>query len=714
MQQQQPVFIVPSPNAFQQLDIIKQQIETLEHTIRQAEANDQDVAKSTRDSLAFLRAQHENLSLWQRTMIPQTFPPGMIFVASGGQAYYHTRLPDASGMQESAFLRSMQENASMQRVRPVSPVHIPKIPSIEPIKTLQYPTRRSSRPKKSAGSEVTVTIRTRNGKDPVVKTSASPGKTTKQDKTKKQDKARRSEALAGLNPFQDAMVAAGHAIPRPPENGRQIDGNWVIDEANDSVRINGRLYTPELFFWLTDPNGNKFFVCIPFSKWDSDDQCWVMRILFSNGTASLYRGTTTNGRFEAVRNLQKLVDPLLARLWYVKVSLHGRFVQGCSPANPPPETQPTARVPKATLDLRESDALHYPLPKKFDGYKPGDSVFVRRETDQRAYIKEVYTLPNRERVYLVFAPSENVPDFEVDGVFPFVATVGGQEIMPPCVSWHPLHQEDKCVPVSPPRPKHPTDVSAGLSRWWDRLDMSNPSESSSYWPVPCGFWQQGHLVTVPTSVLDLSRYWPVSRVVPSGRRHPVTVASSSPRKLGRIEYISAYNQYADVVFPLDPSRSDLRLRARVPVVQLLGPLIGTDLAAVRWPEDRPKRPCPPSPPPIEVGANAVPEVVEAKTRVLSDPSSCLSSRPSKVHKTEPVLQDEPEKQVGPEKQDGQVEPEKQDKQVEQDRQDKPEILKTEQGGPEDDEPHPNDSSYEADPEEEMDVDQFLREDSPDY
>lgn len=325
--QQQPVFIVPSPNAFQQLDIIKQQIETLEHTIRQAEATDQDVAKSTRESLAFLRAQHENLLLWQRSMIPQTFPPGMIYVAPGGQTYYHMRLPDASGMQEGAFIRSMRENASIQGARPpVSPVHIPKIPSIEPIKTLQYPTRRSSRPKKAAGTEVTVTIRTRDGKDPVVKASASPAKPQQEKFKKRQDRARKSEALAGLNPFQDAVVAKGHAIPRPPQNGRQIDGNWVIDEANDSVRINGRLYTPELFFWLTDPNGNKFFVCIPFSKWDPDDQCWVMRILFSNGTASLYRGTTTNGRFEAVRNLQKLVDPLLARLWYVKVSLHGMFV----------------------------------------------------------------------------------------------------------------------------------------------------------------------------------------------------------------------------------------------------------------------------------------------------------------------------------------------------------------------------------------------------
>lgn len=197
----------------------------------------------------------------------------------------------------------------------------------------------------------------------------------------------------------------------------------------------------------------------------------------------------------------------------------------------------------------------------------------------------------------------------------------------------------------------------------------------------------------------------------------MTVPSSSPRKLGRIEYISAYNQYADVIFPLDPTRADLRLRARVPVAQLLGPLMGTDLAAVQWPEDRPKRPCPPSPPPIEVGSNAIPEVVESKTRVLSDPSSCLSPRPSKARKTEPALQDEPENrdgQVAPEKQD---EPETQDGQVApdtRDEPDKPEILKTDQDGPDDDEPQPNDSSYEADPEEEMDVDQFLRQDSPVY
>lgn len=509
--QQQPVFIVPSPNAFQQLDIIKQQIETLEHTIRQAEATDQDVAKSTRESLAFLRAQHENLLLWQRSMIPQTFPPGMIYVAPGGQTYYHMRLPDASGMQEGAFIRSMRENASIQGARPpVSPVHIPKIPSIEPIKTLQYPTRRSSRPKKAAGTEVTVTIRTRDGKDPVVKASASPAKPQQEKFKKRQDRARKSEALAGLNPFQDAVVAKGHAIPRPPQNGRQIDGNWVIDEANDSVRINGRLYTPELFFWLTDPNGNKFFVCIPFSKWDPDDQCWVMRILFSNGTASLYRGTTTNGRFEAVRNLQKLVDPLLARLWYVKVSLHGMFVHKKKsvfqltrrPKHSPPPRSPRRRstfaspTPCTTRSPRSSTATSRVIPSS-SGARRTSAPMSRTSTPSRTGSASIWSSrrPRMSRTSWWTASSR---------------------------SWLPSESRRSCPRASAGIPfirrtsacplllltlvPHPPDMSA---RWWDRLDMSNPSESPNYWPPPCGFWQAGHLVTVPTSVLDLSRYWPL-------------------------------------------------------------------------------------------------------------------------------------------------------------------------------------------------------------
>lgn len=224
-------------------------------------------------------------------------------------------------MQMGAFARSMQEPpAKIEKVSPssegsVSPDHVPAIPSITPIKTLQYPnpSRRSLRAKKDADgsdTEVTVTIRTRAKKTPVV------------ERPRRVTAKARAQALAGLNPFQDALVAAGHAVPpHVVSEGRQVNGNWIVNQPDDSVLINGRLYIPDAFVWFTDPNGNKFFVYNPSCVWDSTLKTWSQRLVFCvDGMCALYRGTMTSGCFESVRNLQKLAGPLLAHLWYVKVN----------------------------------------------------------------------------------------------------------------------------------------------------------------------------------------------------------------------------------------------------------------------------------------------------------------------------------------------------------------------------------------------------------
>lgn len=197
-----------------------------------------------------------------------------------------------------------------------------------------------------------------------------------------------------------------------------------------------------------------------------------------------------------------------------------------------------------------------------------------------------------------------------------------------------------------------------LLRWWlkPQFDPADSSLASSYWPAPQDGWKVGDIVSVPTSVLD-----------------PV-----GPRQLGRIEFVSGYNQFADVILPLDPSRPDQRLRARVPVGQLVGPLIATDLGSVQWHvEKRARSPGPPMSP-LELEPTAIPEVIQGRTRVLSDPSTCLSggSPPAKIRRIEPELEvlrtDEPEPEA--------------------------EILKS------DEQP--------GEQEPEMNVDQFLREDSP--
>lgn len=284
---QQPTFVVPSTESFQRLESVKQQIEELERSIASSNAKGEEATQSTKDSLAFLKAQHDSLSLWQRSMIAQSFPPGLVFVAPGGQAFYHTRLPDGTGMQEGVGARSAQ-------------VHIPSVPTITPIKTLSYPTRRSTRPKKSE-TEVTVTIKTRGA---VVEHRPRP----------------RKDSKPGPNPFQEAMVRTQIAPPRPVPTGRVVNGNTVIDERDDCVRINGIQYSPGAFRWWTDPNGEKHFVYIPFMMWDDEHQRWAMRVVLSAPNAcTMFFGSDRDPCFEVVRSLQKLVDPLLGHLWYVKV-----------------------------------------------------------------------------------------------------------------------------------------------------------------------------------------------------------------------------------------------------------------------------------------------------------------------------------------------------------------------------------------------------------
>ena len=157
-------------------------------------------------------------------------------------------------------------------------------------------------------------------------------------------------------------------------------------------------------------------------------------------------------------------------------------------------------------------------------------------------------------------------------------------------------------------------------RWWNKptVNLSEPSLSSSYWPAPLDGWAVGHAVSVPTSALDFS----------------------SPRKLGRIEFLSEYNKFADVIFPIDPAHPTQRLRSRVAVFQLAGCPIATDLATVEWPQNSspgqkygPKRPRSPSVP-LDLTPNAMSEVVEPRARVLSDPSSCLSGPSSKLRRLE--------------------------------------------------------------------------------
>lgn len=124
----------------------------------------------------------------------------------------------------------------------------------------------------------------------------------------------------------------------------------------------------------------------------------------------------------------------------------------------------------------------------------------------------------------------------------------------------------------------------------------------------------GHYVSAPASVLD---------------RNPA-------RRLGKIVYLSEHNEFADVVYPLDPQNPEQALKKnRIPVPFLIGPAIaGPEFASLEWLNDQDERPVSP----LDLGASAVPETGK-RTRVLSDPSTCIP--PTKVLRTgEPDPQSE--------------------------------------------------------------------------
>lgn len=127
----------------------------------------------------------------------------------------------------------------------------------------------------------------------------------------------------------------------------------------------------------------------------------------------------------------------------------------------------------------------------------------------------------------------------------------------------------------------------------------------------------GHYVSAPASVLD---------------RDPA-------RRLGKIVFVSEHNEFADVVYPLDPRNPEQAFKKnRIPVPFLLGPAIaGPDFASLEWLDEDPAKDRPVSP--LDLGASAVPETGK-RTRVLSDPSTCI--QPVKVLKTEQEQAEPPE------------------------------------------------------------------------
>ena len=288
--------------------------------------------------------------------------------------------------------------------------------------------------------------------------------------------------------------------------------------------------------------------------------------------------------------------------------LSGRDVSHLTHAVP----QEGATFPKASAERTPNDAVYFPRPKAFDGYKVGDSVSVKRVRHNRGYIKGVYVLPDKSRVYLVLAAGAEMPDFP-KGISPWIETLTDADLNPPRVSW-------KLLPVAA---KYSSMFFVLLllcpdtcffCRWWLSYDLSNLDCITGYWPAPTSGWKVGHYVSVPTSLID----------------------KQIPRVLAKIVFVCEHKLLVDVVLPLDLAHPGQVFKRQIKMVNLIGPAIyGDNPASLLWPEefDRPLSP-------IDLGSSAVGSFGK-RIRVLSDSMACV--QPVKIRKIdEPEFKPEPE------------------------------------------------------------------------
>jgi hypothetical protein len=309
-----PVFIVPPPGSDLRLDQIKKQLEALEHSISDLTKRNEPVPQGLKDSHAFLRAQHDNLELWQDIIAPRPFPSGVTFVNSSGQAFYRMELPNGAPMQErpplvaepiSLECKEILDPSSLE-CREASPEcqdhvgpHFPEIRACK-IRVPAPPTRFHGRP------NVTVAL-------------MAPPNVTVADPPKVSKKSRKPKSPV----VQQAAITerrSSRKAPIPRNIPRVINGNSVVNEPNGAVRINGRLYVSEAFLWWEDPNKNKHFVYMPVSVWNNARNRWSMRILFDvRGMYTTVFGLPSDPCFERVGNLQALTDSRLSHMWYVQV-----------------------------------------------------------------------------------------------------------------------------------------------------------------------------------------------------------------------------------------------------------------------------------------------------------------------------------------------------------------------------------------------------------
>lgn len=317
----QPVFIMPPPGSIQQLEEVNRQMDALELHIAYMQERKLHVSQGIHDSYAFLRAQKDKLELSRNSMIAQAFPQGVTFVAPSGQAIYTVKLPSAAGTVPAETTPDVAGTVPAETTPDVAgtipdvallpetaEVTAPDFQDIQPIRTI-YPTRHSTKAAKLP-SQITVTILNSQG--------------TKEGKKRVSPSVQQAviKERRGKEKLRKAHSPEKREIPRPVTPlQREMNGNAVVLEPNGAVRINGVLYVQEAFRWWTDMNGNKFFVHIPVSVWNRTAQSWSMRILFSvPGMHVFYSGFSTDPCFERVGSLHTLVEPLLSRMWYVKVS----------------------------------------------------------------------------------------------------------------------------------------------------------------------------------------------------------------------------------------------------------------------------------------------------------------------------------------------------------------------------------------------------------
>lgn len=275
----------------------------------------------------------------------------------------------------------------------------------------------------------------------------------------------------------------------------------------------------------------------------------------------------------------------------------------------PPFSQPGAVIPPLVPYLQPGDVRYFPVPKDHV-FAKGHTVTVPaagldggRGIVHRRYFRKDGSSKANEAVYHILVASRDYPPSAENN--PYMLTATHDQLRPPLIGW-------KALPVD--------------FQWW--LNPLN-SQALQFWPAPVDGWKAGDFVSIPSPSFAVNIRICARVVEPEDATGCITVIFKPPFDVGslvksKLPARAIHGPHTDWIldhreWAADATKQNQGLQA----VVFFKPIAEPEAA----PRKRTR-----SVSPLELGDNALPEVVaQKKTRVASFESK-LEEQAAKVYK----------------------------------------------------------------------------------